>query len=260
MDSRRILIDHFVLPKDNCQLIATAIIQGTAIAVCDGSYDPRDHLGTAAFVMVASKQDKKPLTAANWSPGTKSDQSAYRSELTGVDSILSALAILVKQYKITSGGITIALDCDTALKTCPPNKPLNIQQPSFDVLQDIRNRIKMLPIIIKWRWVQGHQKEKGLKMDWWARQNFAVNLAAKYFLRKCRRQKGPFRPIRLLHEHWSLYYAKTKQSCIDSKRLYKQIFHKKTRQYWETHHCLLVPSQCKIDREANRLALSLIHI
>ena len=113
--------------------------------------------------MVANKQDKKPLTAANWSPGTKSDQSAYRSKLTGVDSILSALAILVKHHKITSGEITIALDCDTALKTCPPNKPLNIQQPSFDVLQDIRNRIKMLPIVIKWRWVEGHQKEKGKK-------------------------------------------------------------------------------------------------
>ena len=93
--------------------------------------------------MVANKKDKKSLTAANWSPGTLSDQLAYRSKLTGVDSILSALAILVKHYKITSGEITIALDCDTALKTCPPNKPLNTQQASFDVLQDIRNRIKM---------------------------------------------------------------------------------------------------------------------
>ena len=38
------------------------------------------------------------------------------------------------------------------------------------------------------------------------------------------------------------------------KNLYKQIFHKKTRHYWETHHCFLVPSQCKIDRKANHLA------
>lgn len=54
VDSRRVLLNHFVLPTDNYQLIATAIVQGTAIAVCDGSYDPRDHLGTAAFVMVAN--------------------------------------------------------------------------------------------------------------------------------------------------------------------------------------------------------------
>ena len=231
VDSRRVLIDHFVLPNDNCQLIATAIVQGTAIAVCDGLYDPRDHLGTTAFVMVANKQDKKPLTAANWSPGILSDQSAYRSELTGVDSVLAAVDIVVKQYKITSGEITIALDCDTALKTCPPSKPLNIQQVFLDVLQDIRNRIKLLPITVKWRLVEEHQKEEGNKMDWWARQNFVVNLAARYFLRKCRRHKCQFWPIRLLYEHWSLYYAKTKQSCIDSKKLYKQIFHKKTCHY-----------------------------
>ena len=166
VDSRRVLLDHFVLPKDNCQLIATAIIQGTVIVVCDGSYDPRDHLDTAAFVIVVNKKEKKPLTAANWSPGTLSNQSAYRSKLTGVKSILSVLAILVKHYKITSGEITIDLDCDTALKTCPSNLPLNIQQASFDLLQDIKNRIKMLPIVIECRWVEGHQKEKGKKMDW----------------------------------------------------------------------------------------------
>ena len=54
----RILLDYFKLPPDSCQLIATAIEKGTAIAVCDGSFHPKDHLGTAAFLMVASKKDK----------------------------------------------------------------------------------------------------------------------------------------------------------------------------------------------------------
>lgn len=85
----------------------------------------------------------------------------------------------------------------------------------------------MLLVMVKWRWAEGHQKEKGKKMDWWARQNFAGDLAAKYFLRKCRRKKPPFKPIRLLYEHWALYYAKTKQSSINSNKLYKKIFRKK---------------------------------
>ena len=53
-------------------------------------------MGTAAFVMVANKKDEHPLTAVNWSPGMKKDQSTYKSELTGVDSILSSLVILIE--------------------------------------------------------------------------------------------------------------------------------------------------------------------
>ena len=113
--------------------------------------------------MVANKQDKYPLIGANWSPGTSTNQLAYRSELTGIDSILSALAILVKQFNIKKGEITVALDCSTALKTCPPTNPLKIQILSFDILQDIRNRLLLLPIMVKWRWVEGHQKEKRKK-------------------------------------------------------------------------------------------------
>ena len=99
-------------------MIAAAIEKGTAIAVCDGSFDPNNWLGTAAFLMVANKTDKNALTGANWSPGTKEDQTAYRSELTGVDFILAVLSILVKHYSIKKGAITIAFDCDLALKTC----------------------------------------------------------------------------------------------------------------------------------------------
>jgi hypothetical protein len=33
---------------------------------------------------------------------------------------------------------------------------------------DIRNRAEQLPIIIKWRWVKGHQDSSGGKLNWWA--------------------------------------------------------------------------------------------
>ena len=49
---------------------------------------------------------------------------------------------------------------------------LSIHQTCFDIIQDIRNRIKKLPIKIKWRWVEEHQRERGRrKLDWWACQN-----------------------------------------------------------------------------------------
>ena len=72
--SKNILPEKFKLRVDDCKLIASAIEKGTAIAVCDGSFDPKDCLGIAAFLMVANKKDKNELMGANWSPGTKEDQ------------------------------------------------------------------------------------------------------------------------------------------------------------------------------------------
>ena len=91
--------------------------------------------------MVANKKNSNALTGDNWSPGTKEDQTAYRSELTGVDCILAVLAILVKHYNIKKGAITIAFDCETALKTCAKSDQLSIKMKCFDILQDIRNRL-----------------------------------------------------------------------------------------------------------------------
>ena len=53
-----ILIDHYILPPDEYQLIASAISNETAIVVCNGLYDPCDHLGTTAFVIVSNKKEK----------------------------------------------------------------------------------------------------------------------------------------------------------------------------------------------------------
>lgn len=76
--------------------------------------------------MIANKKDKHPLTAANWSPGSLGNESALRSELTGVDSILSALAILVKQYHITKGEITIAQDSPKNVPTSQTSEDITV--------------------------------------------------------------------------------------------------------------------------------------
>ena len=98
--SKNILLDKFKLPVDDCQLIASAIEKGTTIALCDGSFDPNDCLETAVFLIMTNKKDNNALTGINWSPGTKEDQTPYRSELLGVDCILAVLATSLKHYKI----------------------------------------------------------------------------------------------------------------------------------------------------------------
>jgi len=204
--------------------------------------------------MVTNKKDRDALMGANWSPGTKEDQTPYRSKLTGVDYILAVLAILVKRYSIKKGVISIALDCDSVLKTCAKLDPLSMKMKIFDILQDIRNRLDMLLIEVLWRWVEGHLKEKGKTMDWWARRNFEVDLVAKAYLKVCQKEEQPFRPIQYKYKHWAVYSKQVKQSNIHPEKLYGKIFHTHTTNYWNSHHCIPVPSQSNIHREVNRLA------
>ena len=174
--------------------------------------------------MVANKKENNALTGTNWSPGTKEDQTPYKSELTGVDCILAVLVILMKHYNIKKGAITIALDCESALKTCAKSDPLSIEIKSFDILQDIRKILNILLIEVSWRWVEGHQKEKGKRMDWWARRKFDVNLAAKAYLKVCKKAKQSFIPIQFKYKQWAVYCKKVKQLIIHPEKIMKRYF------------------------------------
>ena len=60
--------------------------------------------------------------------------------------------------------MTIALDVESALDEASGYGPLNIDQASFKLLQDIRNRIKALSIDIKWHWVERYQNENDIRI------------------------------------------------------------------------------------------------
>jgi hypothetical protein len=91
-----------------------------------GSYDPLTHKGTSSLTIVADKHDRDPLDGDNWVPGLPTDQLAYRSELAGIAGILSAVAVIIQQYDITKGSITIALDGESALDQASAEPPLRL--------------------------------------------------------------------------------------------------------------------------------------
>jgi hypothetical protein len=138
----KILLDAVKLPQDNCQAISIAIAKGTARAISDGSYDPLTHKGTSSLTIVTDKHDRDPLDGDNWVPGLPTDQPAYLSKLDGIAGILSAVAVIIQQYDITKGSITIALDGESALDQASAETPLKIDQADFDILQNIQERIK----------------------------------------------------------------------------------------------------------------------
>ena len=108
---------------------------------------------------------------------------------------------IVKQFGILTGGITIALDGESALDEACGDWHPTIDQASCDLLQEIQNCVKALPIEVKWRWVEGYQIEKGIRnLDWGARGNVEVDNMAKSYLAQCTAANRKQIPVRLLYE------------------------------------------------------------
>ena len=180
--SSKFLVDAVDIPDDKGEEIAEGIRNRTAKAVSDGSFLPEHKAGAAAFRIYGDVKAKQVLEGRTFVTGEAEIQSAYRSELSGIDGCLTLIEILVKVYNIQEGEVEIALDSQSALNQVSESEYLCALQTSFDILQDIRGRLQQLPIDIKWKWVEGHQDEKGKKLDWWARQNQKVDLSAKDFV------------------------------------------------------------------------------
>jgi hypothetical protein len=78
------------------QAMATAIKNGTAIAVSNGSY--KDGHGTAAFILKTSNNYDRTgrIVGVNSIPGEPIDQSSYCSEIVSMSGIVETVGILCK--------------------------------------------------------------------------------------------------------------------------------------------------------------------
>ena len=94
------------------------------------------------------------------------------------------------------------MDNEAAVDQAGGDWPLNVRQECFDYLQEIRNRIKLLPIDVDIGWVKGHKKGK---KTWWHLQNNFCDLKAKEYLHDC--TSGP-PERRKKHKTPRLFYEK----------------------------------------------------
>lgn len=148
-ECNRILIDEYKLPEDKFKVIANAIIDGTAREISDWSFRPDVKKGASAFIITPGKNYSQSIGRQNWVPGRADDQGAFRSELSGVLGIESSLAIIVKFHNIREGSIEIACDSQSTVNEVDNDDVyLYCEQKSFDMLQDIHQRIKLLLIDI----------------------------------------------------------------------------------------------------------------
>jgi ribonuclease HI len=211
--------------------IAEAIQDHTATAISDGSY--KNDNGTSAF-LVCAEDDSQRIVGVNAVPGSCKEQSAYRSELAGISGILLVLQILCTKFKIHSGSIEIGLDGQQALLAASEDWPLNIAQPDFDLLKDIRAKIQKLPIKVKWHWIKGHQDDDidYQNLDSWAKNNVQADTMAKLYWNYCEKT-GKRLPNQVFsNEGWTYRYNRSKRSRFHKKSIYEELFGDSTCDHW----------------------------
>lgn len=107
---------------DNGETLVNELMEGEAIAVCDGSY--KSGKGAAAW-MIEGNSATGRIKGWNWVPGGVFNQSSYRSELAGLLGIVSFTVELCTYHKTPKATITIACDNILALQT--PLIPILLQ-------------------------------------------------------------------------------------------------------------------------------------
>jgi hypothetical protein len=217
--------------NDNGRSVARAILKGTARAISDGSF--KDQLGTSSTVIYGDDEINR-MISVNAVPGHIQEQSAYRSELAGIEGALAILESVCQVHDIQHGAVTIGLDGEQALIEASGDWPLNPSRADFDMLTDIRAKIKRLPITVQWRWIKGHQDDEVSydDLDDWAKANVLVDNVAKAYWNRVASTASEPQAHRFGDEAWALYVNKMKVGKFDKQRLYTSFREEKIMEYW----------------------------
>ena len=226
--------------SDEGQNIASAIKEGAAIAVSDGSY--KETFGTAAWVIEGS-DDQGRISGRVITPGGSESQSPYRSELKGIYATMIVVHNICSYYQITSGTIEFACDGLSALDRAFSHVSLiSVEEPSYDLLIAIRNLWAYSPIQWKIRHVEGHQDDNcpAESLDRWGKLNVEMDLAAKSYIAVAKQRT---RHHLFKEKPWTIWYQNQPVVKNIYSTIYEIVHSEEARSYWakkdktETH-CL----------------------
>jgi hypothetical protein len=215
--------------EDDGITIAQALKNKAAIAVSDGSF--KDSYGTAAWV-VEGLNSYGRMMGQVITPGGPSDHSSYRSELSGIYSILVVVNQLCAHYKIVDGEIELACDGLSAInKAFSAVSILNIDDSNYDLLGAIQHQWKNSPVHWKFRHVKGHQDDHSSfdTLDRWSKLNVEMDHLAKEFLATAKRRP---RHYLIKDEPWSVWIGPKKISKDLSSTIYDIVHATEAKDYW----------------------------
>jgi hypothetical protein len=136
------------------------------MAVSDGSY--KDLFGTAAWT-IGTDDTEHIISGRAICPGGPEAQSAYRSELTGLYSILAILHQVCLYFDVPEGNVQIGCDGLSALQNAFEKGPLlSTDYPDYDLLGAIYHLRKISKVTWTHRHIRGHQDDHSEDLDQWA--------------------------------------------------------------------------------------------
>ena len=233
--------------------IARALIQGNAIAVCDGSY--KDHFGTAGFVIQQWDKQQSRILGANVTPGHSDDQNPYRSKIGGIFGIVVVVEALVALYDISHGTIELGCDCKSGLIAIFEHIYDTPSQPHYDLIHEIRLKLASSPIDWKFKHVRGHQdKHVSFHMlDMWGQLNVEMDGLAKSYWNEHHLSTKPFYPMNT--SGWSLWTKERKLSNWDRNQLYNHAQSTAILSHWSERRRIPYNLITSIDWEASENAI-----
>jgi hypothetical protein len=162
--------------------LADALQMHQLMAVSDGSY--KGHIATGAWILTTGHLHSTDYSSGHArSPGAPSDQDSHRGELTGLLGAMIDVQRLCKTFDITSGGVTMACDNDSALLYSFDMEyypDVKLTMPDFDIIQAIRNT-RVPNITYSWHKVKGHRDNEIAALDLWETLNTYMDKKAKMF-------------------------------------------------------------------------------
>ena len=165
--------------KDQEFAVAHTIITGQATGISDGTF--KYNSGIEACIIEANNNINSHIYAVYDTPGNKTDQSPYRSEIGEFSMMLLILQCVIRYHGITQGLIQLGLDGKKAMEQASGTFPLYPKQRSFDILVDIRTKIALLPIHVTFFWVEGHQLQRHWRQSYMGKATINVTTWQKCF-------------------------------------------------------------------------------
>ena len=216
-DNDQWAIRSFFCP-DNGTGIASAIIQGNAVAVCDGSY--KENFGTAGFVIQKGNSKNLRITGAHVTPGHPDEINPYRSELGGILALVIVTEAIVAFHDIREGTIEVGCDCESGITAVFEHEYDTPKQPHHDLIHEIRQKLAVSRLTWKFRHIRGHQDEhiSYHLLDMWGQLNVEMDSLAKAYWNETSSSVLPFYP--LSSSGWSLWIGPRKLSSWDRNALY----------------------------------------
>ena len=216
---------------DDGAAAAFRIASGHGRIVCDGSV--KDSKGTAA-VTTYGEEGVSDVVMCNITPGDPDDIDSTRSELGGIYSGVVATELLVEQHGLTDGTVTVGCDSENTLRAVfwDASEP-TLEQAHFDLVSAIRCKLRRSPLQWVGRWIKGHQDDApGQHLDWWARQNIAMDAMAKEHWAFTHGTRAQPRLERIEDEVWPLFCHGRKVVSTLTKTLDRALNGAKATEYW----------------------------